>query len=696
MEKKTNKKLIKKVASVFAAASIIAIPVQQEVAKALNNITSNEQIFNNDNSQLGAKFLSIRDEFKDSNESLDEQADINALVDEAELNVLNFIETNAATLEDSDKDFIEIYDTDKVFETLFKDEELLNNLYTYTWLNSTFENDLKILIDNYRELKEIQDDMSESNEAGIIADETENEIGGTTDDIQQNPTNDERTELAGNYLFGVSLDLWKDLAIGGALVAVILGASVYGLKKAQKARRVKLSNTDIEYFVGKEHVKEVNLLTSTCQALEVFENEIKNHLTTANVAKNNGDIKKYNKFTSKAQKLQKDSKYLTFKNRKDYLIVRISNLVNEKVGTTNKRLDSILKYAPSARKLVKIPKHENKDLGKYIVNNTERIATYGKIKMRRRYKFLRKFRRFIRRGRRHATHFVFPRLSKKFINFKKNKLTSKVNNSYLLTGTNKLLLNKLRNKGFKEFNREDLINLYNLGDGLSVSDRKIYKKLMNNLYLNAKAEKLDNKDNLKKSNKNIERSNKLLKKIKLLDPSYDLKYFGTRNSINNTPINPVRYICSNNNVVMNYYDRIINTFINKNNKIFELTINYKNNDITESVVCSVDNKDAVRLIKAKILTTLPVQSIEEVEVIEKTIPYVSGKPEILRTNYNLIDEPNSFNDVLTEANKTLLNFEDLFNRYSGNSPLPNNEPPRSRRGLTADEILNEINSGKDQ
>lgn len=691
---KNNKKLIKKIATVLGAAAVIAIPAQQEISKALdlNNNFKNEQILNNSNNEanLGMRFLSIRDEFKDSNESLDEQDNINALVDEAKQNILSCIEINAGILEGNDKTTIEYYDTDAIFATLFENEALLDSLYEQTWANTTFENELKSLIDNYKELKEMQDDLSNSNESNIISGEIENETGGTTENIINGSDVEDRTGLTGEYLLGMSTDVWKDLSIGGAIVAVILGASIYGLKKAQKSRTISLSNLDVEYFVGKEHVKEANLLISTSQSVEAFENKIKDLTNIANVAKNNGDVKKYDKYINKARKLEKDNKYLTLKNRKEYLIVRISNIVNEKLGTTNKRLDCLLKYAKSNKKLIKLPEHKNKKLGKYILKNTDRIATLKNIKIKRRRYRLKKFSRFINKGKRRALKFIFRGAYKKYTYFKSRKLNSRINNSTLLTGTNKILLNKLLNKGFSEFNKEDLEMLYNLGDILLVSDRKIFKKLMNNLYLNAKAEKLDNNDKLKESSEEIENSTKLMKKIKLLDPAFETKYFGYRNAVNNTPINPIRYICSNDKVVMNYYDRIINTFINKEKKIYELTVNYKNKNITETVVCSLDNKDAIKLVKAKILTTLPINNIEEIEVVEKTIPYINGKPEIVRTNYNLAEDQAHFNQTLIESNNKLSYFDDLFNRYSGNTPIPENKPRDRFQGLTADEILNEI------
>lgn len=696
-----NKKIIKKIAAVLGAASVIAIPTQQEVAKALelNNSFKNEQIMNSPTSEINFGLRSsIRDEFKDSNESIDEQDDINALIDAAKQNILNYIEINAGILEGDDKTAIEYYDTDAVFATLFENETLLDSLYEQTWENTTFENELKVLIDNYKELKEIQDNLSNSNEADTISGEIKNEIDQTTENIAQKPNVNERTELFGEYLLGMSTDLWKDLSIGGAIVAIMLGASIYGLRKAQKARRIALSNSDIEYFVGKEHIKEAKLLISTAEEVEAYDTQIKDLLNIANIAKNNGDIKKYEKYVNKARKLEKDNNYLTLKNKKEHLIVRISNIVNKNLEKNNKSLDSILKYAKNSKKIVKLPEYKNKKLGEYILKNADRIATLKNIKIkRRRYRFIRKFSRFINKGKRRALKFVFRGAYEKYTYFRGRNLTSKVNNSTLLTGVNKILLNKLLNKNFSEFNKEDLEMLYNLGDSLLVSDRKIFKKLMDNLYLTAKAEKLNNNDKLKESSEEIENSTKLMKKIKILDPSFETKYFGYRNTINNkTPINPIRYVCSNNKDVMNYYDRIINTFINKEKKIYELTVNYKNKNVTETVVCSLDNKDAMKLVKAKILTTLPIKNIEEIEVIEKTIPYINGKPEIVKTNYNLAEDQAQFNQILTVSNNHLTYFDNLFNRYTGDTPIPEDKPNDRFQSLSATEILNQINEDAGQ
>ncbi len=193
-----------------------------------------------------------------------------------------------------------------------------------------------------------------------------------------------------------------------------------------------------------------------------------------------------------------------------------------------------------------------------------------------------------------------------------------------------------------------------------------FRKSMELLKKTASAEILDMKGNYKKSYKVKKAANELYSKIKKFRPNVETNYYGYINNIKNIPINPNRFVCCDKSIdtkgINALFDQITSSYIQKDQKVHELTVSYLENSKEKTMVCSYDNQDAIDLMKAKFLTSIP--KCSKVEIIEKTIA-LNKADKIIKAEYNLEKNPKGFEKAVNESKLIISGFSNLLeNRES--------------------------------
>ncbi len=253
----------------------------------------------------------------------------------------------------------------------------------------------------------------------------------------------------------------------------------------------------------------------------------------------------------------------------------------------------------------------------------------------------------------------------------KKQLLTKLKNS-CLTGQFRVSLNEFVNNSSTLFNENNLDELRLFAKNLKISNRKVFNKSMDFLNKAAKAEYNYLTEKQNKFAKNVNSANKIKKQLLSYRTNFEDNYYGSINNIKGAPVNPNRFICLDKSIenesIHEFFDKVIRSDVNKDKMIYELTVNFKNNNKNKSLVCSFDNKKSFDLMKAKMLTAIPSEDTESIEVNEKTI-YFNKKFKMSKTIYDLKNNPNSFYKNVAESKAIISEFEKSLEQKE----IPNTE-----------------------